>query len=109
MCIRDSFNGPLGVAVDGAGNVFVADTYNDRIRRIGRDGLVSTLAGGERPGYQDGAGVAALFDTPTAVAVDAVGNVWVADLRNHAIRKLAADGVVSTLLSVCLLYTSRCV
>ena len=94
------FNGPLGVAVDGAGNVFVADTYNDRIRRIGRDGLVSTLAGGERPGYQDGAGVAALFDTPTAVAVDAVGNVWVADLRNHAIRKLAADGVVSTLLSV---------
>ena len=94
------FNGPLGVAVDGAGNVFVADTYNDRIRRIGRDGLVSTLAGGERPGYQDGMGAAALFDTPTALAVDALGNVWIADLRNHAIRKLATDGVVSTLLSM---------
>ncbi len=94
------FNGPLGVAVDGAGNVFVADTYNDRIRRIGRDGKVTTLAGGERPGYQDGAAAAALFDTPTAVAVDALGNVWIADLRNHAIRKLATDGVVSTLLSV---------
>ena len=94
------FNGPLGVAVDGAGNVFVADTYNDRIRRIGRDGLVSTLAGGERPGFQDGTGAAALFDTPTSLAVDALGNVWIADLRNHAIRKLGADGVVSTLLSV---------
>ena len=94
------FNAPLGVAVDGAGNVFVADTYNDRIRRIGRDGKVTTLAGGERPGYQDGAAAAALFDTPTAVAVDALGNVWIADLRNHAIRKLATDGVVSTLLSV---------
>lgn len=94
------FNGPLGVAVDRAGNLYVADTYNDRIRKIGRDGNVSTLAGAASPGYQDGVGEAARFDTPAGVAVDALGNVWVADMRNNAIRKLAIDGLVTTLLQM---------
>ena len=91
------FNAPIGVAVDAAGNVYVADTYNDRIRRIGNDGVVSTLAGGERPGYQDGPGTAARFDTPAALARDALGNLWVADLRNNAIRKVSPLGDVTTL------------
>ncbi|MBW8807260.1 MAG: gluconolaconase [Lysobacter sp.] len=91
------FNGPIGVAVSQAGRVFVADTYNDRIRVIEPDGTVSTLAGGERPGDSDGAAAIARFDTPTALEIDAQGIVWVADTRNHAIRRVEPDGDVSTL------------
>ncbi|MDR6841514.1 NHL repeat-containing protein [Pseudoxanthomonas sacheonensis] len=90
------FNGPIGVAVDAHGDVYVADTYNDRIRRIDLQGRVSTLAGGDRPGNLDGVGAAARFDTPTALAVDAQGIVWVADTRNNAIRRVAPDGTVVT-------------
>lgn len=90
------FNGPIGVAVDAHGNVYVADTYNDRIRKIDPQGQVSTLAGGDRPGNLDGVGAAARFDTPTALAVDAQGIVWVADTRNNAIRRVAPDGTVTT-------------
>lgn len=91
------FNGPVGVAVDGSGRVYVADTYNDRIRVISREGQVGTLAGGAWPGHRDDVGEAARFDTPSALAVDATGVVWVADTRNRAIRRIDAHGVVSTL------------
>lgn len=91
------FNGPIGVAVDGTGRLYVADTYNDRIRVIGRDGVVGTLAGGDMPGFVDGNGSAARFDTPTGIAVDATGVVWVADLRNDAIRRIGPQGDVATL------------
>ncbi len=91
------FNGPIGVAVDGAGRVYVADTYNDRIRVISREGQVSTLAGGDRPGFVDGTAGEARFDTPTGIVVDATGVAWVADLRNDAIRRIGPHGDVSTL------------
>ncbi|MGH8060551.1 MAG: gluconolaconase [Pseudoxanthomonas sp.] len=90
------FNGPIGVAVDARGNVYLADTYNDRIRRIDAQGQVSTVAGGERPGNADGVGAQARFDTPTALAMDAQGIVWVADTCNNAIRRIAPDGTVTT-------------
>ena len=90
------FNGPIGVAVDAHGNIYVADTYNDRIRRIDAQGQVSTLAGGERPGDADGTGTQARFDTPTALAVDAQGIVWVADTYNNTIRRIGPDGTVTT-------------
>ncbi len=90
------FNGPIGVAVDALGVVYVADTYNDRIRRISPQGLVSTLAGGKFPGDRDGRGSAARFDNPTALALDSAGILWVADTRNDAVRRVTPEGQVST-------------
>lgn len=91
------FNGPVGVAVDREGTVWVADTYNDRIRRIGRDGVVSTVAGSGTPGSQDGIGTAAAFDTPSAIAVGRDGVLFVADTGNDALRRIDRNGAVSTL------------
>ena len=91
------FNGPIGVAVDRAGRVIVADTYNDRIRAITPDGLVVTLAGSGQRGFADGPADSAQFDTPCGVAVDDAGNIYVADTRNGLVRVVGADGVVSTL------------
>jgi sugar lactone lactonase YvrE len=91
------FNGPVGVAVDAAGNVFVADSYNDRIRKIGIDGKVTTIAGLDAPGYADGDATLAQFDTPTGIAVDAKGVLVVADTKNGAIRSIDSAGVVTTL------------
>ena len=73
------FDYPSGVAVDGAGNVYVADQVNHRIRKITTSGVVSTLAGSGTPGYTDGTGTSAQFSSPTGVAVDGAGNVYVAD------------------------------
>jgi sugar lactone lactonase YvrE len=91
------FNGPLGVAVDRAGTLYIADTYNDRIRVLGADGQVRTLAGGKRPGFADGVGAAAQFDTPCAIALGLKGELVVADTRNSAIRMVAPGGAVRTL------------
>lgn len=90
------FNGPLGVAVDAAGVVYVADTYNDRIRRIALDGTVTTIAGGARAGKADGPALQALFHTPASVAVNTAGELVIADTGNHAVRLLGRDGIVST-------------
>jgi sugar lactone lactonase YvrE len=91
------FNGPVGIAVDDAGIVYVADTYNDRIRRIAQDGVVTTLAGTGKPNLFDGPGTAAAFDTPSALAVDHDGNLYIADTGNNAVRRLRPDGTVDTL------------
>jgi hypothetical protein len=91
-------NEPNGVAVDVAGNVYVADTFNDTIREITAGGVVTTLAGTAGvPGSVDGVGTAALFNDPTAVAVDDAGNIYVADAGNDTIREIAPGGVVTTL------------
>ena len=91
------FNGPIGVAVDGAGAVYVADTYNDRIRVISPQGQVKTLAGGEAPGFADGQGAAAAFDTPCGIALGKNGAILVADTGNDAIRRIDPSGQVVTL------------
>ena len=91
------FNGPIGVAVDAAGDVYVADTYNDRIRVISPDGQVRTLAGGAAPGFADGQGAAAAFDTPCGIALGTRGAILVADTGNDAIRRIDPSGQVVTL------------
>ena len=92
------FNFPNGVAVDAAGNLYVADTYNAAIRKIGPDGAVTTLAGSAGiTGAVDLTGRNALFNQPFGMAVDAAGNVYVADSGNSTIRKIAPDGAVATL------------
>jgi sugar lactone lactonase YvrE len=92
------FSWPNGVAVDGSGNVYVADAGNHTIRKITSSGVVTTLAGmAWNNGSEDGAGSAARFKNPSGVAVDGSGNVYVADAENHTIRKITSDGVVTTL------------
>ncbi len=92
------FNSPSGVTVDGAGTVYVADSGNSTIRKVSPAGVVTTLAGAAgQMGSVDATGSAARFKAPMGVAVDAAGNVYVADYQNHTIRRVTPDGVVTTL------------
>jgi sugar lactone lactonase YvrE len=92
------FNQPNGVAVDGNGFLYVADTENSTIRKITPAGTVTTLAGSAlNPGSANGNGSAARFNRPDGVAVDAAGNVYVTDTDNNTIRKITPAGDVTTL------------
>lgn len=91
------FNEPTGLAVDAKGNVYVADAGNHAIRKIDVNGIVSTVAGKGVPGNNDGNGSEATFNHPSDIAASADGTLYVADSLNHTIRKIAADGRVTTL------------
>ena len=94
------FSLPSGVAIASEGTLYIADSYNNTIRKMS-NGQVSTLAGSPGPtGYGDGQGAAARFNSPDAVAVDAAQNVYVADSSNYVIRKISPGGAVTTLAGV---------
>ena len=92
------FNAPLGLAVSASGIVFVADSGNHLIRRIDASGTVTTLAGvAESWGDEDGPAATARFNGPVGLALDSSGTLFVADALNHAVRRIAVDGMVTTL------------
>ncbi len=94
--VEEGFDRPTGVATDGAGNIYVADTDNSLIRKVRQAGAVTTFAGtrgGRRHAKEAGTGVR--FDRPEGIATDGAGNLYVADTGNHAIRKITSAGEVT--------------
>jgi sugar lactone lactonase YvrE len=88
---------PFGVAVDAIGNLFIADTDNQRIRKVGTNGIITTVAGGGKNGLGDGgAATNAELNGPVGVAVDAAGNLFIADSSNARIREVGTNGIITT-------------
>ena len=92
-------NYPSGVAVDGAGNVYIADAYNDRIRKVNTSGIISTYAGDGSIGYSGDGGQAtdAKLDLPTGIALDASGNLFITEEGNNVVRKVSSSSVITTI------------
>ena len=91
------FSDPQNLAIDQAGNLYVADGMGNTIRKVTPAGVVTTLAGSGAAGSADGTGAAAQFNDPTGVTVDLAGNVYVADFGNNTIRVVTPAGLVTTL------------
>jgi uncharacterized protein (TIGR03437 family) len=89
---------PEGVAVDGAGNVYIADAADNRIRKLGGNGLIQSIAGTGRPGFSGdgGAATSAELNQPYGIAVDQAGNLYVADLGNARVRRIDPTGIITT-------------
>ncbi len=92
-------NSPWGVAVDAAGNVYIGDSPNNRIRKVNTAGIISTIAGNGTAGFAGDGGQAtdAMISNPSGVAVDAAGNIYIADNGNARIRKVSALGIITTI------------
>jgi sugar lactone lactonase YvrE len=90
---------PRGVAVDAVGNIFIADTQDNRIRKVDTNGIITTLAGTNTSGYSGDGGLAVTnrLSIPTGVAVDANGSIWIADQGNNRIRKIDTNGIITTM------------
>ncbi|MCX7172650.1 MAG: NHL repeat-containing protein [Proteobacteria bacterium] len=91
-------NVPMGTAVDTYGNLYIADTFNNRVRKVTASGVITTIAGTGAAGYSGDGGPAtsAKLNLPSGVAADSNGNLYIADLRNNRLRKLATNGIITT-------------
>ncbi len=92
-------NGPVGLAVDAIGNVFISDTRNSVIRKVDTAGVITTIAGNTTPGFagDGGAATAAELNRPAGLAIDASNNLYIADARNNRVRIINTSGVINTL------------
>jgi uncharacterized protein (TIGR03437 family) len=92
-------NLPLGVAVDSAGNLYIADSNNNAVRKVSTSGTITTVAGNTLSGYLGDGGLAtsAILQGPRAVALDAAGNLYIADSINHVVRKVTTGGTITTI------------
>jgi sugar lactone lactonase YvrE len=92
-----SLNGPVGVAFDASGNLFIGDTRNDRVRKVDTNGIITTVVGGGNDGLGDGgAATNASLNTPNGVAFDACGNLFIGDTGNNRVRRVDANGIITT-------------
>ena len=89
---------PYGVAVDASGNVYIADSDNDRVRKVDTNGIITTVAGDATPGYSGDGGLAtkASLEFPVGVGLDSSGNLYIADFDNSRVRKVGANGIITT-------------
>ena len=97
-----SIQGPFGVTVDHVGNIYIADQYNNRVRKVSTSGTIATIAGTGVAGYSgdNAAATAARLNNPSAVAVDAAGNIFVSDMLNNVVRKINTAGIITTYAGV---------
>ena len=91
-------SGPIGIAVDSAGNLYIADQYNNRIRMVNLNGTIVTVAGNGTSGFSGdgGAATGAKLNYPATIALDSSGSLYIADTNNSRVRKVSASGVIST-------------
>jgi trimeric autotransporter adhesin len=91
---------PMGLAIDGSGNIYIADYWNHRIRKINTSGIITTVAGNGVAGFSGDGGLAtsAKLNSPSKIAVDFAGNLYIADTWNHRIRKVNASGIITTIV-----------
>jgi sugar lactone lactonase YvrE len=101
--VAAGLSAPKGIVVDASGNLFIADTGNNRIRKVSASGIITTVAGSGAVGLKGGGfsgdgglATAASLNFPTGIAVDASGNLFIADALNNRIRKVSADGIITT-------------
>lgn len=92
-------NYPKGMAADGEGNIYIADRNNNRIRKVDKDGIITTIAGNGAAGYSgdNGPATAAQLQSPAGITLDGDGNLYIADSGNHRIRKVSPDGIITTI------------
>ena len=97
--VEAQLNYPVGMAVDGAGNLYIADSDNHRIRKVDSSGTITTIAGTGEFGFNGDGGpaVEAQLNYPVGMAVDGAGNLYIADARNHRIRKVDSSGTITTI------------